>query len=578
MIGSYAELAERWGQPLPDDFDPHKPFIDEYRFACHEGGCNGTMSRVTSVIDAWFDSGSMPAAQWHYPFENEEEFERHFPADYICEGLDQTRGWFYSLLAIATGVFDGPAYRNVIVNGLVLDKDGRKMSKRIGNVVDPWEAVEEFGADAIRVYLLASSQVSQDKLFDSGNISDVAYGFLNQLGNMYTFLASYAEDWTPGQGPPLDQRPVVDQWLLSKLDGLVRAVRSKWSNYDVTSGVKAIMDFCDNDMSKWYVRVNRSRFWAPDTQADPAALATLYEALVVVCRVLAPAAPFLSDALHRKLTATSVHLAPFPAEQGRLDPLMNDTMDVTKNLVSLARAARDKANLNVRQPLQAMRIAVPRAVRGELFDRFLDIVRREINVKTIEIVESDTDLVRLTAKPNYRELGKKHGADTPLAAKSSQELEPLQIQRLEKGERVTHESSEGFKLDFDLEDVIIHREVITDWLVESDGPVVVALDPELTDDLRSEGLAREIVNRIQRLRKNAEYDYNTRIALSRSGAESIVRAAGIHETFSTGETLAREVNVGSDMNVFDIQNAATIDGETVTISLRRFGNVVGNQA
>lgn len=578
VIGSYAELAERWGRPLPDDFDPHKPFIDEYRFACHEGGCSGTMSRVTSVIDAWFDSGSMPAAQWHYPFENEDEFKRHFPADYICEGLDQTRGWFYSLLAIATGVFDSPAYRSVIVNGLVLDKDGRKMSKRIGNVVDPWAAVDEFGADAIRVYLLASSQVAQDKLFDSGNISDVAFGFLNQLRNMYTFLASYAEDWTPDQAPPVGERPVVDRWLLSKLDGLVRTVRTKWAHYDVTTGTKAIMDFCDNDMSNWYVRVNRGRFWAPDAQADPAALATLYEALVVVCRLLAPAAPFLSDALHRRLTGTSVHLAPFPEEQGRLDPLMNDTMDVAKNLASLARAARAKANLNVRQPLQTMRVAVPPAVRGELFDRFLDIVRREINVKAIEIVGSDTDLVRLKARPNYKELGKKHGPDTPLAATSSQELEPLQIQRLERGETVTYESSDGFKIDFNLEDVIIHREVITDWLVQSDGPLVVALDPKLTDELRSEGLAREIVNRVQRLRKDAGYHYNTRIALGLSGAESIVRAAGIHEAFIAGETLAREVLVGGDVESPDIRDAAAINGESLAISLRRFDNVGGNQA
>lgn len=578
VIGSYAELAERWGQPLPDDFDPHKPFIDEYRFACHEAGCQGTMSRVPSVIDAWFDSGSMPAAQWHYPFENEEEFARQFPADYICEGLDQTRGWFYSLLAIATGVFDSPAYHNVIVNGLVLDKDGRKMSKRIGNVIDPWEAVDEFGADAIRLYLLVSSQVSQDKLFDRGHIPDVAYGFLNQLRNMYTFLASYAEDWTPDATPPIEERPVVDRWLLSELDGLVQTVRSRWSAYDVTNGTKAIIEFCDNDLSNWYVRVNRARFWAPDAHADPAALATLYEALVTVSTLLAPAAPFLSDAVHRKLTGSSVHLSRFPEEQGRLDPLMNDTMDVAKKLASLARAARDKANLNVRQPLQTMRVAVPPAVRGELFDQFLGIVRREINVKDIEIVESDTDLVRLIAKPNYKTLGRKHGADTPAAAKSSQELEPVQIQQLERGENVTMTSSDGFTLDLNIDDVIVHRDVITDWLTQSDGPVVVALDPNLTDELRAEGLAREIINRVQRLRKNAAYHYNTRIVVGLSGAESVIQAARIHEAFIAGETLARGMQIGSDLANSDIQDAATIDDETVTISLRRFDDSEGNQA
>jgi isoleucyl-tRNA synthetase len=578
VIGSYGELAECWGRPLPDDFDPHKPFIDDYTFACTAEGCDGTMTRVVSVIDAWFDSGAMPVAQWHYPFENEAEFGCHFPADYICEGLDQTRGWFYSLLAIATGVFDSPAYRNVIVNGLVLDKDGRKMSKRVGNVVDPWEAVDEFGADAIRVYLLASSQVSQDKLFDPRHIPEVARGFLKTLQSTYGFFALYAEDWTPDRSPPVEERRLIDQWLASRLDGLVRTVRAEWSDYGVTSGTKAIIAFCDNELSNWYVRVNRARFWAPDTEPDRAALATLYEALVTVTRLLAPVAPFVSDAMHRNLTGASVHVAGFPEEQGRLDAAMNEAMDVARRLASLARAARDSARINVRQPLRTMRVAVPLAVRGDRFDAFLEVVRREVNVKAIEIVDSDADLVRLKPKPNYRAIGAKHGKRTPAIAKTSEELEPIQLQQLERGESVIHRSSDGLVVEFQPDDITIQREVITDWLVQSDGAVVVALDPALDDELRAEGTAREIVNRVQRLRKEAGYDYNTRIAISLSGSEDVVGAAGTHEKFIAGETLARAVTLGKDLERYDIQDSDEIDGRAVVISLRRFDDLPGNEA
>ncbi len=569
VIGSYEELARHWGRPLPEDFDPHKPYIDEYTFGCAAAGCEGTMRRVPEVIDAWFDSGAMPFAQWHYPFENHAEFEQHFPADFICEGLDQTRGWFYSLLAIAAGVRSSPAYRHVIVNGLVLDADGRKMSKRLGNVVDPVKVVEEFGADTVRIYLLASSQVWLEKRFDPAQITDVALDFLTRLRNTYGFFALYAEDWTPPAKRPraTDLEP-VDRWLYSRLDTLTSTVRDAWSGYDVTTGVRAIIQFCDQELSNWYVRVNRARFWAPDATADAAALTTLHDALVTVCRLLAPAAPFLSDAIHRRLTASSAHLASFPQSGARQDPALEAAMDAVRRLASLARAARERGGLRVRQPLARMHIAVPAGVREGVTEDLLQLLAGEVNVREISVVASDEELVRLRAKPNFRTLGKVYEKDTPLAAKASARLRPDQLRALESGSAQTVQV-DGRTFEYRPEDVVVEREVMSDWLVESEGPLVVALDPTLTDELRDEGVAREVVNRIQRLRKEADYDYNTRIELSISGPGDVLAAAGAFRQFIAGETLARRMEVGVDLPHADVCETVDIDGREVVLSLRR---------
>ncbi|HXV86169.1 MAG TPA: isoleucine--tRNA ligase, partial [Gemmatimonadales bacterium] len=414
VIGSFAELADLAGGALPADFDPHKPWVDLYTGRCAD--CGGILRRVPEVIDAWFDSGAMPYAQWHAPFEHQAEAGAHFPADFICEGLDQTRGWFYSLLAIAAGVFEGPAYRHVIVNGLVLDSQGRKMSKRLGNVVDPVEMVERFGADTVRLYLLASSQVHMPKRFDPAVIPEVAAGFLIRLRNTYGFFHLYAEDWTPADAPPAGERPAVDRWLLSRLDRVVAAVREAWSGYDVTTGTRAIMDFCDHDLSNWYVRVSRDRFWAPDGRADAAALATLYEALVTVARLLAPAAPFLPDAIHRRLTGRSVHLERFPEDGRRRDPALDAAMEAVRGLATLARAAREQAGFRVRQPLARMRVSVPAAAAGPALTGLLPLLAAEVNVKTVDLVASDEELVRLRGKPNFASLGKVYGPRTPAAA------------------------------------------------------------------------------------------------------------------------------------------------------------------
>jgi isoleucyl-tRNA synthetase len=515
----------------------------------------------------------MPYAQWHYPFEHEAEFRAHFPADFICEGVDQTRGWFYSLLAIATTAFDSPAYRHVIVNELVLDAEGQKMSKSKGNVVNPWDVLGEFGADVIRVYLLASSQVWLPKRFDRRTIPEVAGGFFNTLRNTYEFFRRYAE--AGGTPPPVAERPLADRWILSRLRTTVAAVRGAWGAYDVTAGTRAIMDFVVDDLSNWYVRNNRARFWAPDREADAAAVATLHEVLVTVARLLAPAAPFASDWMHRALTGGSVHLAPFPEAADGRDEALERAMDAVRRLASLARAAREAANLRVRQPLARMQVAVPAAVRGPAFDALLDLLRTEVNVKSVEVVASDTELVRLRAKANFRSLGKRFGKRTPQVAAAMGGLDGAALRALEDG-RAAELELDGERLVILPEDVVIEREVTSAWIVQSGGPFVAALDPALDEPLRQEGLAREIVNRVQRLRKDAGYEHTTRIELWVDGDAALVAAAGAFGAFIGEETLARRLHAGARSSAPDLEQELDIDGFVAVMAVRRHdGTTVG---
>jgi isoleucyl-tRNA synthetase len=564
VIGSYAELAERWGRPLPDGFDPHKPFIDAYDWECRHDRCGGRMYRTREVIDTWFDSGAMPYAQWHYPFEHEAEFAAHFPADFICEGVDQTRGWFYSLLAIATAAFDAPAYRHVIVNELVLDADGVKMSKSRGNIVEPWAAIEEFGADTIRLYLLASSQVWLPKRFDRRAIPEVAGGFLNTLKNTYEFFRRYAGESTGVRGDDT----LADCWIRSRVAATVDAVHAAWGAYDVTAGVRAIMDFVVDDLSNWYVRTNRSRFWAPDRSADPAAVATLHHALLTVSRLLAPAAPFVSDWMHRSLAEGSVHLAPFPEAGAPRDRPLEDAMDAVRRLASQARAAREAANIRVRQPLARMQVAVPAAVRGPALDALLGLLAAEVNVRGIQVVASDTALVQLRGKANFRSLGKRFGKRTPDVAAACAGLDAASLRSLEAGVSVAV-ALDGETLTILPEDVTVEREVTSDWLVQSDGAYVVALDPVLDGALRAEGVAREVVNRVQRLRKEAGYEYTTRIGLWAAGDTAVMDAVRLHSAFIAEETLARSLEVGTRAPAPDLEQQVDVDGAAVVLGIQR---------
>ncbi|HXY70789.1 MAG TPA: isoleucine--tRNA ligase [Gemmatimonadales bacterium] len=570
VIGSFGELADRWGRPLPADFDPHKPGIDAFTWRC--AACAGTMRRVGEVIDAWFDSGAMPVAQWHYPFEHQPEFRAQFPADLIAEGVDQTRGWFYSLLAIGAGVFREAPYRHVVVNELVLDAAGQKMSKSRGNVVAPMAVIGKYGADAVRLFLLAASQVWLPKRFDETAIPDVAGAALDKLRHSYNLFPLYAEGWRPSAADPVrTARPAVDRWVLGRLARTVREVEAAWAAYDVTAGTRAILAFVVDDLSNWWVRLNRARFWVPGGTADPAALATLHEALVVTARLLAPAAPFLADALHRALMGRSVHLAPFPVPAPDVDDAKLDrAMDVVRRLASLARSAREDVNLRVRQPLARMLAAVPADVDRASFDALVPLLRSEVNVKLVEVVTRGTDLVTLEARPSFRALGKRFGKATPAAAEAIRALASDDVARFEAGETVTIEV-DGARVALAPDDLVVHRQARGDVVVRADGGAVAAIDPALTEELRQEGLAREVVSRVQRLRRDAGYRVTDRIELWVSGDGAVEEATRRHADYIAGETLARGLTVGREAPAADLVQELDVDGHRARLAARRAG-------
>ncbi len=546
VIGSFAELGERVGG-LPEDFDPHKPYIDAHSWPCAR--CGGTMRRTPEVIDVWFDSGAMPYAQWHYPFENEDAWRRHFPADFICEGVDQTRGWFYSLMAISSLLGLGPAYRHVVVNDLLLDKDGHKMSKSRGNVVDPWDAIATFGADAIRWYLLTVSQPWVPKRFDPEALGEAARRTFDTLANTYRFFALYAnlEDWSPDPGGVApDPANVLDRWILSRLNRLVESVGRDLNAYELTRAARAIGDFVVDDLSNWYVRRSRDRFWGNTDEADAhEAFATLHHALVVVSRLLAPMTPFLADWLHRALLdGESVHLARFPEpDASRIDPGLEVGMDAARTLSRLGRAARERVKIRVRQPLGTMYAVVPKGV--EPVPDVLAVVRDELNVKEVRFLAAAEELVELKAKPNFRVLGPRFGPRTAQAAEAIRQLTAERLRAFQRGEPLTIVvDGEGFEVTS--EEFELQEEAKGDLVVEADEGYVVALDPTIDEALRLEGLARELVNRIQRFRRDEDLAISDRIRLAVAGDASVEEAASAHRGFIMRETLAVELEVGSE--------------------------------
>jgi len=572
VIGSFAELADKAGG-LAEGFDPHKPWIDEYHWSCAR--CGGTMRRTPEVIDVWFDSGAMPYAQWHYPFENEDLWKRHFPADFICEGVDQTRGWFYSLMAISTTLGLGPAYRHVVVNDLLLDKDGQKMSKSRGNVVDPWDAIATFGADAIRWYLVTVSQPWVPKRFDPEALGEAARRTFDTLANTYRFFALYAnlEGWRPegrtGEGPgtgvamePPRVDDVLDRWILSRLDGLVDRVGREMDAYELTRAARAIGDFIVDDLSNWYVRRSRDRFWGSADSADTrAAFATLHWTLVTVARLLAPVTPFLADWLHRALTGgESVHLARFPEPiPGLRDERLEIGMDAARTLARLGRAARERVKIRVRQPLGIVQAVVPAGV--VLDEALLGVVRDELNIKEVRFLQAAEELVTLRARPNFRVLGPRFGARTAQAAEAIRALPSERLLAFRRGEALTIVvDGEGYELTG--EEFEVQEEAKGELVVEADEGFVVALDPTITEALRLEGLARELVNRIQRLRRDEGLQVSDRIRLGIFGGSEIQAAAVAHREFIAGETLAVEVEVGGEPPVggYDVVREVEVDG------------------
>ncbi len=578
-IGSLDELAEKFG-PLGDDFDPHRPFIDELTWSCDQ--CAGTMHRSPEVIDVWFDSGAMPYAQWHYPFEHQKEFEDHFPADFICEGLDQTRGWFYSLLAISTMLGRGPSFKNCLVNDLVLDSQGQKMSKSKGNTVNPWDAVGDHGADAVRWYFITSSNPWLPKRYDPEGVKEAARKFFDTLFNTYKFFALYArvESWAPSDADPKpEDRPLLDRWLLVRLDSVVSEVGAELDGYQLTKAYRRLGDFVVEDLSNWYVRRNRSRFWNSDDPEDQrAAFRTLHDALRTVSLLAAPCVPFAADWVHRALTGRSVHLERFPTELSETDrrAITADTdldadMDAVRALVSLGRAAREDVKIRVRQPLRGVRAVLPGG--RTLSEDMLEVVRDELNVKDVGFLSSVDGIATLTARPNYRSLGGRFGKQTNDAANAIRALDEAALATWQTGQGLSI-NVDGHDVALEPEDLEVVQEAAGNLIVKGEGAYTVALDPELDDELRAEGVARELVNRIQRLRKDAGLEITDRIELAISGPDSIRDAAVAHETFIGGETLAARVEVRDTVSEGDLEHVRSvdIDGTEVWIGLAAFAD------
>jgi isoleucyl-tRNA synthetase len=591
-IGSYADLSARTGAPLPHDFDPHRPHIDQYHWKCKAAGCGGTMRRAAEVIDTWYDSGSMSFAQWHYPFENRDKIVDQFPADFIAEGVDQTRGWFYSLLAIATGLgealpnnadpgragdqsasissFASP-YRAVVVNDQVLDAQGRKMSKSRGNVVNPWEVMERHGVDAVRLFFVASSAVWVERKFDEKTLAEQSGRFMRTLKNVYSgIFAQYANfGWSPSDAdPPIAARPLLDRWMLSRLAQVERAVDQAYAAYDATAAARAIIEFVDDDVANWYVRLSRARFYDTEAEENRAAFATLHTVLVSVCRLLAPIAPFVTDWIHRELTGESVHLAPFvETRDDASDHTLNAAMDAVRTVSRLGRAAREDAKIKVRQPLARMVCVAPDVDEAAL-EPLLPLLAAELNVKRVELATSGDELVTLEAKPNFRALGKKFGKATPQAAQAAQAFTSNQLRGFLRGE-VLVVSVDGTSQPLGLDDLTIIRRASGDLVVQEEGGFFAAIDPTVTPELKLEGYARELISRVQRMRKDSGFAVSDRIALTVGGGFEVQAVLEAHGAWIADEVLATTLVVSERGETDDRMQAIDLDGITAFVAINR---------
>lgn len=575
-VGSIEEL--RKGKNLPEPLDLHKPFIDNVTFRCT--ACSGEMRRVPEVIDVWFDSGSMPFAQWHYPFENKELFESAYPADFISEGIDQTRGWFYTLHAIGTFLFGKPAFKSVLVNELILDKDGHKMSKSKGNAVDPFVLIEKYGADATRWYLIVSSPVWRPTLFSEEGIAEVQRKFFSTLLNTYSFFALYANiDKYSYQGAtvPVKNRPEIDRWIVSELNSLIRRYREYMDAYDLTKAARAVSDFTVDLVSNWYVRRNRRRFWKSDPGKDKsAAYETLFETLLTVAKLTAPLAPFISDELYGNLTASggpereeSVHMARIPEPNiAFIDEALERKMERAIRIVQLARSMRVKANLKVRQPLSKMLVPVGGEAEKNEIESLRDVILDEINVKQLEYITEQSEIVKRKAKPNFKTLGPRFGKDVQRIAARLRELSNAEIFELERVGRLSLTLGDS-QVDVTAENVEILHEEIKGWLVESDGVVTVALDTTLTDELVKEGFAREFVNRIQNKRKDSGLDVTDRIEIEYVAQEPVSAALEQLKEYIQQETLCVSLRKAANAGKETGWAHDEVNGEKVAFIIRK---------
>jgi len=572
-MGSIKELSEKAGRDLTD-LDLHRPHVDEVHWPCPE--CGGKMSRVLDLIDVWFDSGSMPVAQWHYPFENQDRFDAQFPADYICEAVDQTRGWFYTLHAISTLLFDRVSFKNVICLGLILDEQGRKMSKSVGNIVDPWDVIKAHGADAFRWYLYTATPPGNERRFSSDLVGEVVRGFTLTLWNVYSFFVTYANLDQPTLATRTWSENVLDRWLLSELHTLIRDVTDAYERYDVTGATRPLEAFVEK-LSTWYLRRSRRRFWKSESDSDKqAAYGTLYTALVTLSRLLAPAMPFLADELYQNLVRSvdkfapeSVHLAEWPTfDESLIDESLNRDMNLVVRLVSLGHSARQKANRKVRQPLAEAAFSLGNAADRKAVETFADLIEDELNVKRVRLLNSTTEALSHTIKPLPKQLGQRYGNKFPAIQKAILAADPERAARsLLAGEPLMVKAG-GQAYEILPEEVEVKAQAREGFAVAEDGPYVAALVTELTPELVQEGLAREFVRRVQDLRKSAELDVADRVNLFVKASPGMRSAIDAHREYITAETLSVSLGYADPpKDAFSVEDE--LEGEKLKVGLTR---------
>ena len=561
-IGSVEELKEGFiednGKRVSvkdyKQLDLHKPYVDQILFEK-----NGKIyKRTPELIDVWFDSGAMPFAQYHYPFENKEWFEKHaFPADFICEGIDQTRGWFYTLHAIATMLFGSVAYKNIVVNELILDKNGQKMSKSKGNTVDPFMLFEKYGADSTRWYLITTSPPWRPTLFDEDGLVEVQRKFFGTLLNTYSFFALYANiDKFRFKEEIIDysERPEIDRWIISKLNLLIIDYKTWMDEYDMTRAARAVTGFTIDHLSNWYVRRSRRRFWKSEMNEQKlSAYQTLYECLIKISKLVSSIAPFFSEYLYQNLNSVtdkekfeSVHLSTFP-EPGFIDKELEDKMEIAQKVVYLTRAMRAKANLKVRQPLKKIMVVVKKEKQDAL-SRMKDVILDEVNIKELIVLDNDSEIVTKSAKPNFKSIGPKYGKKVNQVSNAIKSFSSKEINEFESGNPVVIDIN-GEEIQISKEDVEIISSEITGWVVESEEDVTVAIDTELTKELIAEGLAREFVNRIQNMRKDAGFDVTDRIKIKFTGSKELTDAVNSFRGYISNETLAENLSTQSELKI-----------------------------
>lgn len=587
-VGSVEELSRLAGRDLTE-LDLHRPYVDDITFP-NPKGTGGVMHRVPEVIDVWFDSGAMPIAQLGYPHKegSAAKFEEQFPADYICEAVDQTRGWFYSLHAIATMLFDSVSYKNVICLGHILDEKGEKMSKSKGNIVDPWSVLNAHGADAFRWYLFTSNPPGEPRRFSTNLVGEVVKKFWLTLWNTYSFFVTYAnsDEWTPVlDAPPVAERDLLDRWVLSELHKLVQTVTTAYDNYDVTNATRPVERFVDL-LSNWYVRRSRRRFWASGMDADKrGAYATLYECLVTVSHLLAPAMPFLSDTMYRNLVWTpdgskpdSVHLSSWPvANLSLVDETLSEEMALVQQLVSVGLAARNAVDMPVRQPLATATFGLRRPAEEAVVQRYSDVIRDELNVKAITVMQGGQGVVSYKFSPVFAKLGKRLGKAVPRIKEILQAVTPEQAsewaQALRNGQDLTI-VLDGEPVTLAADEVDMRQEAQAGYAVAEDRGYAALLDVNLTDDLINERLAREVVRRIQSMRKDANFDVADRIEVVYQATPRLTKAINQFEGYIRDETLAQSFTstaspINGDYHRDELTFKGDLKDETFTAGVRR---------